>query len=857
MEGMKKYISTTVKVLWIILLGIIYGCTKINTIPHPQISEQLARSEKVTFAEKPGIIMRNGKQFIRFKCTSACDATVSIVNSDGKILRHIGSAVIGGNTPPPFQKNSLLQEIEWDGKDERGQDIPHGSRVVVALNTIPCFSGFINIEQPSIIGRGVVGMGVDNKSTLYVMQGRAWQHVVANPEIVAFSSNGKYLRTIVPPQVDIETDRQKISPSYISYMRRQIFILHDDQIIMISGIGTPDREGKGTARRLIRLRVDGTLPADHLGPCLPEGLRWSAEVGPSALYLAMSPDGKTFYLSGLWSGKSPKALTHQIYKAKWNTPVFEKFLGGDVGVAASADGSFNNPRGLAVDTKGHLYICDYMNDRIQVFTSEGTFIKKLSVPGPEQIAVHPRTGEIYVLSVRDKGVTATYTAGVVWEVLKQKSVVKFRSVDDFSEVTRIELPQRELYLHDTGPVMVLDGNSQPPVLWISCVGRQEADDYLWKILDKGEKLEKVTTPIPRYYSPFGPSGGIMVIDRQTDELYIGGRSMPNILRVNGTTGKIENLENLTTILYNGDKRPFKPRQITGMAVDNNSCIYFRLMGTWSGIENWLYRFNRDETPAPFPVTSKELTISQPSHGYHLSTVDVHPSGDIYLINLAPGSKHRNTNEYNVVSIYSKDGSLKEISHVKFLTSGAWGPKFDRRGGMYLTEAVRPIGEKNETVGSLIRFHSHHAELIAHEPDSAKNFLYEMRLREHAIVPVEIRGADWIYYGASPVPFGHCVCPSSHFDIDEYDRIALMDANKHRIKLLDSAGNLVITLGEYANRDASGSGSNMPVHSIPVCGIATLAIGNNRVYIWDKPANRIVVVKLDYSVQESAPVDIQQ
>ena len=850
---MKKHISAIVKISWLIILGITYGCVRINAVHSSKTQEQLVRSEKAIFAEEPCIITREGKQFIRFKCTAPCDATVSILSPDGTILRHIGSAVIGGNVPPPFQKNSLVQEIEWDGKDDKGQNIPPDSRLMVALNVKPVFAGVIDIEPPRIIGRGVVGMGIDNKGTLYVMQGTAWQHVVGAPEILAFSSEGEYLRTIVPPPVDIETGREKIPPSYISYMRRQIFIVHNDQIIMISGRGTPAPDGKGTARRLIRIHIDGTLPADYAGPCLPEGLRWSPEVGPPGLYLAMSNDGSTFYLSGLWSEKKPKAPTHQVYKAKWDSPAFEKFLGGEIGVPGSVEGCFNNPRGLAVDAKGRIYVCDYMNDRIQVFTSEGIFIKKLNVRGPEQIIVHPHTGEIYVLSVNDRGTTSTYTSDVIWEVLKEKSIVKFRSFEDFTEVTRIELPKRELYFHDTGPIMVLDKIAQPPVLWVSCVGRQEADDYLWKIIDKGDKLEKVSTPIPRYYSPFGPSGGLMAVDRQTDELYIGGRSMPNVLKVNGKTGKIENLENLTTVLYEGDKRPFKPRQIAGIATDNNGYIYFRLQGTWSGMENWIYRFNRDGTPAPFPATGKELTISQPSHGYHLATVGIHPDGDIYLINLAPGSRHRNTNEYNVVSIYSKDGSLKEIAHVKFLTSGAWGPRFDRRGGMYLTEAIRPIGEKEETVGSLIRFHNSNAELISHEHSSEKRSQYEMRLREHVIVPVEIRGVDWIHYGASPVPFGHCVCPSSHFDIDEYDRIALMDGNNHRIKLLDSAGNVIVTFGEYANRDAIRPKTKEPVPSIPLSGIVTVAIGNDKVYLWDKPANRIVVVKLEYSVKKSAPV----
>ncbi len=46
------------------------------------------------------------------------------------------------------------------------------------------------------------------------------------------------------------------------------------------------------------------------------------------------------------------------------------------GSRGSADGQFNNPRGIAVDSDGNVYVADSGNNRIQKFSRFGTFLKK-------------------------------------------------------------------------------------------------------------------------------------------------------------------------------------------------------------------------------------------------------------------------------------------------------------------------------------------------------------------------------------------------------------------------------------------------------------------------------------------------
>src|SRR5919106_4406174 len=81
-------------------------------------------------------------------------------------------------------------------------------------------------------------------------------------------------------------------------------------------------------------------------------------------------------------------------------PIFREHGGGN--------SSFNQPKGIAVDQEGNVYVADTANNRIQVFSSNGTFISKWGEYGlrevrppdgmrfPEGIAIDPLSGNVYV-----------------------------------------------------------------------------------------------------------------------------------------------------------------------------------------------------------------------------------------------------------------------------------------------------------------------------------------------------------------------------------------------------------------------------------------------------------------------------
>lgn len=76
----------------------------------------------------------------------------------------------------------------------------------------------------------------------------------------------------------------------------------------------------------------------------------------------------------------------------------------DIGKRGSAEGEFNLPRDVAIGTDGLLYVVDGGNFRVQVFKTDGTFVRTFGSIGrqagqfsrPKEVAVDPE-GHVYVV----------------------------------------------------------------------------------------------------------------------------------------------------------------------------------------------------------------------------------------------------------------------------------------------------------------------------------------------------------------------------------------------------------------------------------------------------------------------------
>ncbi len=84
--------------------------------------------------------------------------------------------------------------------------------------------------------------------------------------------------------------------------------------------------------------------------------------------------------------------------------VFEICTSGcQVGLNGSGDGQLNDPRGIALDSSGNIFVGDHINSRIQKFDSSGNFVSKFGSSGtgdgqfgrPEGVAINS-SGHIFV-----------------------------------------------------------------------------------------------------------------------------------------------------------------------------------------------------------------------------------------------------------------------------------------------------------------------------------------------------------------------------------------------------------------------------------------------------------------------------
>jgi hypothetical protein len=107
-----------------------------------------SRSKPVTFKRKPEVATAGGKSSISFELSAAADVTVAVLDAKGKVVRHLGSGVLGANAPEPFKKNSVAQQLTWDGTDDFGEKLPAGNyRVKVSAGLKPVLDRTIPIKK--------------------------------------------------------------------------------------------------------------------------------------------------------------------------------------------------------------------------------------------------------------------------------------------------------------------------------------------------------------------------------------------------------------------------------------------------------------------------------------------------------------------------------------------------------------------------------------------------------------------------------------------------------------------------------------------------------------------------------------
>ncbi len=406
---------------------------------------KVKREAVFEFAEKPKVTREGDRVEISFASKGFCDVTVVVEDADGKIIRHLASGVLGGNAPAPFQKNSLKQNIPWDGKDDQGHYVEklESCKVRVSLGLDPKFEKVL-LWTPRIRSQSRANSMAAGPEGVYVYDGRVLDHVRL------FDHGGEYVRTVYPFPADRLRQAEGLHWRRFPQDGREIPVKEGfhQATLLNSGnnSGFNDKLGIGVdvhnnyhgavwgnaatmlamrgsqialARlKLNRLAVDGTtgglaLTGPNVSfPIVPEGNVRRGKVTPVPPgSSAFSPDGRWLYLTGYAFGHGQTASRDIVLVRyyDWLPGVArldfadgketEVFLGGmKLPDAGNGNEQFQTPTSVAVDPKGRLYVSDWKANRVKVFAETGKHLKTIPSPSPAQVCVHQKTGRIFVFS---------------------------------------------------------------------------------------------------------------------------------------------------------------------------------------------------------------------------------------------------------------------------------------------------------------------------------------------------------------------------------------------------------------------------------------------------------------------------
>lgn len=828
---------------------------------------------------------------ISFAVSEPTDVEVAVLDAKGRVVRHLAAGLLGENAPLPLKKSSLKQELYWGGKDDLGNLAEGGPfRVRVSIGARPVLEKIVGWDGNTL--GTILGLAVGKQGEVYVLLGDGtW----GRSEFRVLDRSGKYLRTIMPYPANTPRERSEsvghlivegeripivfnghghnLHP-LVSGMKKQTMAFSPKGYVLVaSAVGTLAEHGM--PRHILAFHPEGGAPegVGFVGPQIRKARNFLGGAGEAWTrwfdHLATSPDGKWIYLTIFkLDDKKPH---HAVFRMKFSDQELgEPFLGtrGEVG---SDDAHFNDPQGIATDSKGNIYVCDRGNSRVMVFTPEGKLLGRFAVNHPEQIAVHPATGELYIVSRKD---------GNLGKGTQDTKLLKFSSWGSGTprELARIE--------PGTIEVMALDAGASPAKLWVALYGRPMA---LRPIVDKGASFE--------LGEPVNNDKGLRY------PMFLAGDPARNRVLLREKDARRKPIYQLN--LASGEKVPFLPG--TDVALDRQGNIY--VMDGYG--TNSLSRYDAEGNPLPFPGIGSHKMGTGKYRGYGpnmgLRGFCVSLDGDIYLIrsnNYQYGGIWDNNGVEGTVDVFGPDGEVKKRGLVNGLGHGDCGLGVDAAGNVYVGMNIKPPearlpeyfrdrvpdrgwvwwrrGKREAPwdypyynaylfhLGSVVKFGPTGGQVygfggkpsakegepepqasplisVENAPPGALAFRSGYLKRE-----VRVVGAHWRYCGVGIIPTSDlnwgdpcCVCLTSRLVADEYGRVFAANCFRFGVEMLDTNANLITRIGHYGNADSAGTGSKVPEPQIAFAWPAFVSVANGKLYVSDSVNRRVTVVRFDH------------
>ncbi|MHC4404753.1 MAG: SMP-30/gluconolactonase/LRE family protein [Planctomycetota bacterium] len=466
-------------------------------------------ARQVEFTRRPTATRSGSAVKIDFEVSRATDVTVRVENAHGRVIRHLASGMLGANPPAPLLPNALAQSVTWNGNDDFGSPATAGPFTVsVSLGLSPRLDNVIGWSGQKL--DEVNGLAAGPDGTLYVITSSGLYAHRQTWLILAFDPAGRYLRQVFPGPANLPSEKRHGWPRIAlddgqvpvvfhllprttypgAVLGRRMFpaVTRDGRFVMLSApkhttIKYPDLRG---GRRLLILGTDGAVPEDFLGP----------EVCPMVGgfgHVALSPDDRHVYVTGLVdTGPKGKGPCNVVYRLALDGSEPSRIIVGRMYAAGDKATGLNDPQGIATDRDGNVYVADYGNHRIAVFTPEGSYVDEIEVDCPDGVQVSRKTGAVYVVEIEPRLKEFSdqhyYVPAHNW---KTRRVVKIASLADKREVAEFVNPLTSKY--GGGAQFTLDESGPEPILWVT--GLKYQGGPVFKIVDKGNRLEPIGTPI--------------------------------------------------------------------------------------------------------------------------------------------------------------------------------------------------------------------------------------------------------------------------------------------------------------------------------------------------------------------------
>jgi len=835
----------------------------------------------VTFVRAPTVKETARGLRIEFILDGITDVTVAVLDAKGRVVRHLAAGVLGEHAPPPLITNAYGQSLTWDRKNDAGALVPPGRYTVrVTLGLKPTFSRLIGAD-PTDLGR-VLGLAVQPKTGDLFVLGAIGESDERTAVIQVRDRSGTYVRTVLPYSAALRSSQ--VGGLRLAGGRWAPRVYDGFAHALMPGLGVPLRQtmamtssgrllfdsGLSGQRRVLWLSPDGTWPIGGVGgPLLPRA------GGAGHLHLALSANEAYLYASGLRRATGPPEPLHVVYRTSPRAGGPAEVFLGELGRPGSDERHFNDPRGVATDPVGNVYVADHGNDRIGVFTPGGKWLGAVPCPQPDQVFVHPKTGHIYVLAL-DQTERQMLTRWNEPVVFRKKRLLKLagwqpqRGVRPGTAAGRVlaslDLPRREGY-----PVLALDATADPPVLWCS--------EGLWRIEDRGDTFRANRGVLVTDRRALTACGALCV-DPTRDEVYVDtlAASGHRWVRYDGRTGRHEAFG-------------LRGREATHLTVGPTGLIYLRSPGRVS-------RFDRDGRPAPFETGgSYRLALPGGDQSADRRGLTVAPNGDIYLLRRS-GSKGASPLQIDVLT---PDGAVRQAGLVTGLTPGAASIRVDASGNVYVADCLTPghevvpralAGQVPPVPGKPNWYALLHGSVIKFGPKGGTVKPAGVGQYGYAVVTpagtrtVSVTGAEWIKAGCAPVlahgtaggtdlsrqPFPKAAPPArgseslrgvlaggarrywcaSSFDVDGFGRSFVPNALTAQVVVLDPGGNEIARFGGYGNADAPGG----TTPAVPLAWPAHVAVSGAACYVADPLNHRIVRLELRYAQTAQVAVTVK-